>query len=179
MLVTYVSKQDAPSYDAGRVVGCFCNRTTLVKHRKMPRSYNAAARRAMLSSYDGRLPRAMLLSYNAPGVARRAHRTTCTPLHDASVVRCSGPSYDACSVVRCPRPSCDVRIVRHAVSLYDDSMPLPWVDALGRCLANGGVPMPYICAAHWPIDQYDPVWAHRHQNRICCIMSITLLHDLL
>ena len=26
----------------------------------------------------------------------------------------------------------------------------------GRGLANGCVPMPYICAAHWSIDQYDP-----------------------
>ena len=128
----------------------------LVKHRKMPRSYNAAASRAMFSSYDGRLPRAMLLSYDASGIARQEHRTTCTPLHDASVVRRPGPTHDARSNVRRAGPSCDARIVRHAVSLYDDSMPLPWVDALGRCLANGGVPMPYICAAHWPIDQYDP-----------------------
>ena len=36
------------------------------------------------------------------------------------------------------------------------TIALPSVDALGRGLANGCVPMPYICAAHWSIDQYDP-----------------------
>ena len=124
------------------------------KHRKMPHSYNPARQRTMLLPYAGAVIVRCYHRTMPAGIARYVCRAMRTSLHDARILRCSGPSHDARGVVRCLKPSCDSTIVRWSGASYDDTRPPSLVDALCRNLANGRTPLPSICAAHWPIDQH-------------------------
>ena len=132
-------------------------------------------------------------SHRTTGVvlARRGCRTTRRASHDASVARrarhctmrasCDAPDHRTTLAASCDVPDHRAKLASYdtlyhcttiachcpALMLWAAALPMAMFPCL-LCVQHIGQS---TCTTH--------VWAHRRQNRICCIMHITLLHDLL